>query len=132
MRYMFLVMSTEEQAGPPPRRLIEEINKATEIAMSDGSMVGAGGLMPISQAVRVRVKGSKLIVTDGPFAESKEVLGGYAIFDLPSREAAIESMKQFMELHLLYGEGWEGVCEMREMYGQSAPDVCPAVAEAKV
>jgi hypothetical protein len=78
-------------------------------------MIGGGGLKSINEAVRARVKAGKLSITDGPFAESKEVLGGYAIFEHPTREAAIESMRQFMELHRLYGDGWEGVCEMREM-----------------
>jgi hypothetical protein len=115
MRYMYLVMTTPEGAGPPPPRLMEEINKLAMQANSQGTMLGGGGLTPISRAVRARVKGGKLTVTDGPFAESKEVLGGYAIFEHPTREAAIESMRVFMELHRLYGEGWEGVCEMREM-----------------
>ena len=113
MRYMYLVLSTAEQASaPPPLRLMEEIDK---LAKAQTNMVGGGGLLPINQAVRCRLKGGKLIVTDGPFAESKEVLGGYAIFEFATREAAIESMRHFMELHRLYGEGWEGVCEMREM-----------------
>jgi hypothetical protein len=112
---MYLVMTTPEAAGPPPPRLMEEINKLAMQANSQGTMLGGGGLTPITQAVRARVKGGKLTVTDGPFAESKEVLGGYAIFEHPTREAAIEAMRVFMELHRLYGEGWEGVCEMREM-----------------
>ena len=117
MRYMYLVMTSPESAGPPPPRLMEEINKLAAGANQAGTMVGGGGLTPITQAVRARVKGGKLTVTDGPFAESKEVLGGYAIFELPSRGAAIQSMIDFMELHRVYGEGWEGVCEMREMVG---------------
>jgi hypothetical protein len=114
MRYMYLVM-TSPDVGPPPARLMAEVDKMAAHALRDGTMIGGGGLMPISQAVRARVKGGKLIVTDGPFAESKEVLGGYAIFEFATREAAIQSMIDFMELHRLYGEGWEGVCEMREM-----------------
>ena len=124
MRYMYLVMTTVEQASaPPPRRLMEEIDK---LSRAQTNMVGGGGLFPIAQAVRVRLKGGKLSLTDGPFAESKEVLGGYAIFDFNTREEAIDSMKHFMELHRLYGEGWEGVCEMREMMGGAEP-VCAVV-----
>ena len=78
------------------------------------------------QAARTRVKGGKLTTTDGPFAESKEVLGGYAIFEHPTREAAIESMRQFMELHAKYGDGWEGVCEMREMMAAPADHAAPS------
>ncbi len=112
MRYMYLIMTPTEAVGPPPARLIEEINK---LAAQQTAMIDSGGLMPSSQGVRVRVKGGKLSVTDGPFTESKEILGGYAIFEFATREAAIESAKSFMELHRLYGEGWEGVCEMREL-----------------
>jgi len=113
MRYMYLIYaSPETMAGPPPKRLMEEIDK---MAAAQTNMIGGGGLKSINEAVRARVKAGKLSITDGPFAESKEVLGGYAIFEHPTREAAIESMRQFMELHRLYGDGWEGVCEMREM-----------------
>ncbi len=127
MRYMYLVLSSLEHAtAPPPLRLMEEMDKLTR---QQTSMVGGGGLMPISQAVRVRLKGGKLSVTDGPFAESKEVLGGYAIFEFATRQEAIDSMMQFMELHRLYGEGWEGVCEMREMMPEEQPCAL-SVAEA--
>jgi hypothetical protein len=113
MRYMYLIYaSPETMAAPPPARLMEEIGK---LAAGKTNMLSGGGLKTIDQAVRARVKGGKLTITDGPFAEAKEVMGGYAIFEHPTREAAIESMRQFMELHLRYGEGWEGVCEMREM-----------------
>ncbi len=113
MRYMYLIYATPEtSAAAPPARLMEEVGK---MAAAQTNMLSGGGLKSIDQAVRARVKGGKLTITDGPFAESKEVMGGYAIFEHPTREAAIESMRQFMELHVLYGEGWEGVCEMREM-----------------
>ena len=113
MRYMYLIYtSPETMAGPPPQRLMEEVGK---MAAVQTNMLSGGGLKTIDQAVRARVKGGKLTVTDGPFAESKEVMGGYAIFEHATREEAIESMRQFMELHVRYGDGWEGVCEMREM-----------------
>ena len=114
MRYMYFVQAAPDGAPPPPR-LMEEIAKMGEQAVKDGKMVTTGGLMPISQAVRVRLKGGKLSVTDGPFAESKEVVGGFAIFELASREEAIQGAIDFMEVHRLYGGDWEGVCELREM-----------------
>jgi hypothetical protein len=127
MRYMYLVLTTIDQAEtPPPPRLMEEMDK---LSRAQTNMVGGGGLMPIRQAVRVRLKGGKLSVTDGPFAESKEVVGGYAIFEFATRQEAIDSMMNFMELHRLYGDGWEGVCEMREMMGDEEP-VC-ALTEAQ-
>ena len=59
---------------------------------------------------------SRRSITDGPFTETKEVLGGYAIFEFATREDAIASAINFMELHAKYAEGWEGVCEMRPMF----------------
>jgi hypothetical protein len=82
--------------------------------------------MPTSQAIRLRLKGGKTIITDGPFTETKEVIGGFAIMQFPTREAAIESLKEFMELHRLYAEGWEGVCEMREIAAMSQVASCAA------
>jgi hypothetical protein len=114
MRYMYLVRSVH--SGPPPQRLIEEIGKVAERARKAGTMIDTGGLLPLDMGgARVRLAGGKLDVIDGPFAESKEVIGGYAIFDFPTREEALASMVDFMTLHQKYGEGWEGECEMRPM-----------------
>ena len=90
-----------------------EFRRALEAA---GKFVLSKQLAPAREARTVRRSGDgRISVTDGPFTESKEILGGYAIFEFATREAAIESAKSFMELHRLYGEGWEGVCEMREL-----------------
>ncbi|MGE0595797.1 MAG: YciI family protein [Hyphomonadaceae bacterium] len=117
MRYMFLVLMAPEQVeSPPPQRLMDEMAKLTEKRTADGSMIGTGGLFPPAMGgARIALKGGKVKVTDGPFAETKEVIGGYAIFDFASREEALASAVEFMELHRLYGEGWEGVCELREL-----------------
>lgn len=125
MQYMFLV-SAEEHEGPPPMRLMEEMEKLSQRAIANGTMVLNGGLMPTSQAIRLRLKGGKSIVTDGPFTETKEVIGGFAIMQFPTREAAIESMHEFMELHRLYAEGWEGTCEMRPIAAMSDIAACAA------
>jgi hypothetical protein len=118
MRYMYLVVSPNEMDGPPPQRLMDEMAKLTEKRMADGSMVDSGGLLPTAMgAARITLKGGKLSVLDGPFTESKEVIGGYAIFDFATREEALASALEFMELHRLYADGWEGVCEMRPMFG---------------
>lgn len=118
MRYMYLVVSPREMDGPPPQRLMDEMAKLTEKRMADGSMVDSGGLLPTAMgAARITLKGGKLSVLDGPFTESKEVIGGYAIFEFKTREEAIASAVEFMNLHKEFGEGWEGVCEMRPMAG---------------
>jgi hypothetical protein len=113
MRFMYLVRSAS--SGPPPQRLMEELGKLAEREMKAGTVVDMGGLMPQAMGVRVRLTGGKVDVIDGPFAEAKEVVGGYAIFDYKSREEALASAVEFMNVHKEYGEGWEGECEMRQV-----------------
>lgn len=120
MRYMFLVISPE-RAGPPPQRLMEEVGKLAQREMAAGALVDQGGLMPLAMGARVRVADGRLTVMDGPFTETKEVIGGYAIFELPNRDVALERAKEFMELHRLHGDGWEGVCEMRQLAPMGPP-----------
>ena len=122
MRYMFLVISGPETTATPPQRLMEEMNKLIEKRTADGSLIDTGGLLPtVLGAARVTLKQGKLSVTDGPFAESKEVVGGYAIFELATREEALAAAIEFMELHRLHMPGWDGVCEMRPMVGAEDP-----------
>ncbi len=125
MRYMYLVISPTEMNGPPPPRLMEEMAKLSAKRMADGSMIDSGGLLPAAMgAARVTLKRGKLSVTDGPFAESKEVVGGYAIFEFATREAALASAMEFMELHRLYAGDWEGTCEIRPMMGADGAPSC--------
>ena len=80
-------------------------------------MLGNGGLKPTGLGARVRLTGGKVSVKDGPFTEAKEIIGGYAEFELKSREEAVEAAVRFMELHKQHWPGWEGETEVREMYG---------------
>jgi hypothetical protein len=64
----------------------------------------------------VSVAGGKLRITDGPFVEAKEVIGGYAIFELRDKEEALAMAKEFMQLHLDHMPGWEGTCELRAFF----------------
>jgi hypothetical protein len=76
-------------------------------------MLDNGGLMPLAMGKQVRLASGNLSVIDGPFAEAKEVVGGYAIFELPAMEEAVAMATEFMELHRELMPGWEGVCEIR-------------------
>ena len=96
---------------------MDAIAKLTEEETRAGTMLGSGGLGPTAQGARVRLAGGRVTVTDGPFAETKEVVGGYAQFELKSKEEAIESAVRFMELHQKYWPGWEGETEVRQMFG---------------
>ena len=65
----------------------------------------------------MRLSGGQITVVDGPFTEAKEIIGGYAQFELKSREEAVQGAVHFMELHKKYWPGWEGETEVRQMYG---------------
>jgi len=82
-----------------------------------GTMIATGGLAPTAQSTKVRISGGQIQVIDGPFTESKEVIGGYAQFELPSREAALKGAMEFMELHRKHWPQWEGETEIRQMFG---------------
>ena len=80
-------------------------------------MIADGGLMPPDAGAQLSIVGKKLRVHDGPFAETKEVIGGFAIFELPDHDAAVASATEFMNLHLQFMPEWEGTCEMRPIAG---------------
>jgi len=116
---MMIVKATKDsEAGLPPNpALMAAVAKMAEEATKSGALLGAGGLMPSSQGARVRVAGGKTSVIDGPFAETKELVGGYAIFDLPSKEEAIRSGTRFMQVHAdILGPSYEGELEIRPLF----------------
>ena len=115
MRFMMIVKHAENQ-GPPPPQLMDAITKLAEQEARAGTMLGNGGLGPTAQGARVRLSGGKVTVTDGPFTETNEVIGGYAQFELKSKEAAVESALRFMEMHRKHWPGWEGDTEVRQMF----------------
>jgi hypothetical protein len=117
MRFMMLVKSTEK-SGPPPKELMDAIAKLGEEASKNGSMIESGGLAPSAMSTRVRLSGGKITAIDGPFAETRELVGGYAVFEFKSKEEAIESTLQFMELHKKHWPGWEGETEIRQIFTQ--------------
>jgi hypothetical protein len=120
MRYMFLT-SGAETGAIPPQAMIDAIEKLTEQEIAAGRMIARGGLMPTALgSARIESRRGRLKLTDGPFAETKEVLGGFAIFEFATREDALAAARSFMELHRQHWPEWEGVCEMRPMFGFGA------------
>ena len=115
MKFMTLVKGAEN-AGPPPQALIDAIGRLGMEAGKSGVMVDMGGLMPSGVGARVRVTKGKLTITDGPFTEAKEVVGGYAVYSVGSREEAIEWTRRFMEAHREHWPGWEGETELRQIW----------------
>jgi hypothetical protein len=111
MKFMFIVKSAHVM-GPSPK-LLEEMHKLANREIKAGRMLDNGGLMPIAQGAQVRISDGQLHVLDGPFAEAKEVIGGYAVFELKDKEEAVASAVEFMQLHKDHMPGWEGTCEVR-------------------
>jgi hypothetical protein len=111
MRFMFIVKSAHR--GPPSPALMEAMHKLADREIKAGRMLDNGGLMPMATGAQVRIADGQLSVVDGPFVEAKEVIGGYAIFELRDKAEALASAKQFMQLHKDLMPGWEGVCELR-------------------
>jgi hypothetical protein len=116
MRFMMLVKSTEN-AGPPPQSLMDAIGKMAEEAIKAGLMVQSGGLAPTAKSSRVRYSKGRLTTIDGPFTETKEVVGGFAVFEFKSKEEAVASAVTFMELHKQHWPSWEGETEVRQILG---------------
>jgi hypothetical protein len=111
MRFMFIVKSAHR--GPPTPEILEAMHKLADREIKAGRMLDNGGLTPLAMGAQVRITDGQLSVVDGPFVEAKEVIGGYAIFELRDKEEALASAKQFMQLHKDLMPGWEGVCELR-------------------
>jgi len=123
MRFMYIVTSPQPMTGPSPA-LMEAVGKLAEREIKAGRMIDNGGLMPLQQGARISIAGGKLGVTDGPFVEAKEVIGGYAIFELRDKAEALAMAKEFMQLHLDHLPGWEGTCELRAFATHGADAGC--------
>jgi hypothetical protein len=119
MRFMTLVKGFEG-AGAPPQALMDAVAKLAEDAAERGTLIETGGLFPLAAGARVRLSGGKITVTDGPFAEAKEVVGGYAVFEVASKQEMVEGVVRFMELHRKYWPGWDGETEIREIVASPA------------
>ena len=119
MRFMMMVKGDKDyEAGLPPKpELLAAIGKLKQDMVKAGVVLETGGLLPSASGARVRASGGKLFVTDGPFAETKELVGGYAIVEAKSRSEAVALGKQFMEVHTrVLGASYDGECEVRQMF----------------
>jgi hypothetical protein len=122
MRYMMFIKHTQDYGNvQPPAGLYEEMGKFIEETTKSGNFVGGAGLQPTSAGTRVKLKGGKITVVDGPFTESKEIVGGYAIIDAKSRDEALGLARRFMELHQKHWPTFEGECEVRPFEEEVQP-----------
>ena len=113
MKYLTFIRCSESyRDSPPPPALLEAMGAFVERSVKNGSVVDTGGLLPSKDGLRVRLANGKITVTDGPFTESKEVIGGWAILQ-GSRAEVLRVATEFMELHRKHWPGFEGESEVR-------------------
>jgi hypothetical protein len=105
MRFMAIVKPGHDyEAGTPPSpELMAAMGKLAQEQQKLGIFVTGGGLLPSSQGHKLRMTGGKITVTDGPFAETKEVIGGFAILNYASHADAIAGARRVLQIHLEHG-----------------------------
>lgn len=125
MKYMMMVKLNANSeacrnydAGmPPDAKLGAAMEKLMGKMAESGVLVDTGGLLPRSKGAQIRASGGKLTMTDGPFIESKEVIGGYAILRAKSKDEALKMGEDVMQLHIdALGASYEGELEIRQMF----------------
>ena len=109
------VYQTAERGVPPSQEEMVRMGKLVEEGMKAGYLVAVEGCMPSATGARVRLSNGKVTVTDGPFTESKEVIGGLAILQANSKEEAIQMVREFLQV------AGDGVCELRQLYEGECP-----------
>ena len=114
MRFLSMIRLDERTAQAPTEKLMADMGKLIDEMTRAGVLVTTAGLRPTSEGARVRLRGGKLSTTDGPFTEAKEVIGGYAILEVQSKEEAIEHTRRFLAVH---GDEWDLECELRQLDG---------------
>ena len=128
-RYMMFITHSEHHSDQPiPQPLLDAMGEFVGENLKSGVLIDTAGLEPTSKATRIRSSRGKLTTTDGPFTETKEVVGGYAVIEARSREEAVELATKFMELHRIHWPEFECACEVRAIEGE--PTETPASSPA--
>ena len=121
MRFLS-IYKTAERSGPPSQEEIATMGKLVEEGFRGGWLLATEGCLPSKLGARVRSSNGKLSVTDGPFTESKELVAGFALLKVNSKEEAIELTRKFLQV------AGDGECELRQIY--EADTFAPAAAKA--
>jgi len=112
MKFLSMIRINENSGLVPSEKLMADMGKLMEEMTREGTLVDTAGLRPTSEGKRVRNAHGKLSLTDGPFTESKEVIGGFAVLEATSLDHAIELTERFLKVH---GDEWNIECEVRQM-----------------
>ena len=114
MRFLSMIRINENSGVVPSEQLMRDMGKLMEELTRTGALVQTAGLRPTAEGRRVRQRRGQQTTTDGPFTESKEVIGGFAILEAPSLDEAVALTRRFLKVH---GDEWDVECEVRQMEG---------------
>ena len=111
------IYKTAERGVPPTQEEMARMGQLIEKHLKSGKLLATEGCLPSSLGARVRLSGGKLSVTDGPFTESKEIVGGFAILQANSKREAVELVEEFLQV------AGDGECEIRQVF-EAGQDTC--------
>ena len=114
MRFLSMIRIDESSDVVPSEQLMRDMGKLIAEMTREGTLISTAGLRPTREGVRVHLRAGKLSTVDGPFIETKEVIGGFAILEARSMKEAIELTQRFLTVH---GDEWNIQCEVRQMEG---------------
>src|SRR5262249_14969601 len=114
MRFLSMIRVNENTGQVPSERLMHDMGKLMDDMSREGTLIRTAGLRPTAEGRRVRLRKGQLSTVDGPFTESKEVIGGFAILEAESMPQAIELTKRFLKIH---GDEWDIEGEVRQFAG---------------
>jgi hypothetical protein len=112
MKFLSMIRISENGGPPISQKLMDDMGKLMEEMTRTGKLVSTAGLRSTAEGVRIRQRHGKQSTTDGPFTETKEVIGGFAIFEAKDKPEAIELTRRFLKIH---GDEWDIECEVRQM-----------------
>lgn len=110
MKFLSVYKPAKPEGTMPTQQEMEEMGKLVEEGFKAGWLLGAEGCLPSALGARVRFTDGKITVTDGPFAESKELIGGFSLISAESKEEAIELIRKFLKV------AGNGECEIRQVF----------------
>jgi hypothetical protein len=114
MRFLSMIRVDETTGQQPSQKLMDDMGKLMDEMTREGTLVSTAGLRPTAEGARVRLRRGKVSMTEGPFTETKEVIGGYAIFEATDMAEAIRHTRRFLDVH---GDDWDIECEVRPLAG---------------
>jgi hypothetical protein len=114
VRFLSMIRIDENSGKQPSEQLMEDMGKLIDEMTRSGQLISTAGLRPTAEGFRVRLRDGKLSTTEGPFTETKEVIGGYAVLEAKSKDEAIELTRRFLQIH---GDAWDLECEVRPLDG---------------